>query len=228
MEESVIAVLQSAPLFRGLTKEELIRIQTENYIKVCQYKKGSVIFSQGEKPERLHILISGAVGVSKNTFSGKRIMITTIEHPGETFGEIYLFMEKQQYEVQAETLEASVVLEVKHEVFRESSGRGNPMEEKLKNNLMTIFARKAYGLNHKVRVLGCTSIREKIAVFLTERQGENGEVTGTPSREEMADYLSVTRPSLSRELGNMVREGILSIEGRNIRILDQEALEEYL
>ena len=47
-------------------------------------------------------------------------------------------------------------------------------------------------------------------------------------REEMADYLTVSRPALSRELGNMVREGILKIDGRDLVILDQEALEEYL
>ncbi|MFR0078363.1 MAG: helix-turn-helix domain-containing protein [Blautia sp.] len=48
------------------------------------------------------------------------------------------------------------------------------------------------------------------------------------SREEMADELNVTRPSLSRELGKMQEEGILSLSRKQIQIKDQELLEEYL
>ena len=47
-------------------------------------------------------------------------------------------------------------------------------------------------------------------------------------REEMADYLNVTRPSLSRELSNMVKDGIIRNEGRDIVIIDQDKLESYL
>lgn len=65
-------------------------------------------------------------------------------------------------------------------------------------------------------------------MFLTERQGKDGRVMGNLAREDMADYLNVSRPSLSRELGNMTREGILRIEGRNIVIVNQEELESYL
>ena len=38
----------------------------------------------------------------------------------------------------------------------------------------------------------------------------------------------MTRPSLSRELGNMEKEGIVKLEGRKIIIMSQEKLEEYL
>ena len=44
----------------------------------------------------------------------------------------------------------------------------------------------------------------------------------------MADYLNVARPSLSRELGKMQQEGIISLERRQIQIKDQKRLEEYL
>ena len=44
----------------------------------------------------------------------------------------------------------------------------------------------------------------------------------------MADYLNVARPSLSRELGKMQQEGIISLKRRQIQIKDQKRLEEYL
>ena len=44
----------------------------------------------------------------------------------------------------------------------------------------------------------------------------------------IAAYLAVSRPSLSRELSAMQREGIIEAEGRTIRIVDMERFEGYL
>ena len=44
----------------------------------------------------------------------------------------------------------------------------------------------------------------------------------------MADYLNITRPSLSRELGKMQEEGIIEFGRRQILVKDQEKLEYYL
>ena len=121
----------------------------------------------------------------------------------------------------------------KEEVHRsepedDESDKENKTAEKIRKNLMSIFAMKAYSLSGKVRLLGCGSIREKISLYLIENQTPSGEIAKNPSREELADYLNVTRPSLSRELGNMEKEGIIRLEGRKIIIVSQEKLEEYL
>jgi len=83
-------------------------------------------------------------------------------------------------------------------------------------------------MNQKVKVLGCASIREKIVRYLFERKNTDGTIRGNLVREEMAGYMNVTRPSLSRELGSMQKEGILEIQGRDIRIADWEKFEMYL
>ena len=86
-------------------------------------------------------------------------------------------------------------------------------------------------MNRRLKVLGGASLRGKIVRFMLERQkkdkGINAPIMLLP-REEMADYLNVTRPSLSRELGNMVRDGLISVKGKKVVILDQEGLEDCL
>ena len=47
-------------------------------------------------------------------------------------------------------------------------------------------------------------------------------------RNEMATYLSVARPSLSRELSNMEKDGIIVIENGNIRINDYIKIQYYI
>ena len=44
-------------------------------------------------------------------------------------------------------------------------------------------------------------------------------------REDLADYLSTTRPSLSRELSKMADEGLIKVGGDCIEILDRNGIE---
>ncbi len=58
--------------------------------------------------------------------------------------------------------------------------------------------------------------------------GENGEDSLSMNRQEMAEFLNVARPSLSRELMSMHREGLLEVSGRSIRVKNLKALEDIL
>ena len=48
------------------------------------------------------------------------------------------------------------------------------------------------------------------------------------SKAKWSEYMNVSRPSLLRELKDLSREGILTVENSIIRILDKDKLEEYL
>lgn len=227
--DSIIQVLGKSALCKEFTQDELLSLLEENNTEIKKYEKGSFVFEEGDVPDRLYVLIYGLVEVSKLTFSGKKILITTIENPGDMFAEVYMFMGKSKYDMSAQTGEESLILSISSEFFENISYNTNALAaEKIRKNLMSIFAMKAYNLSGKVRLLGCGSIREKISLYLIENQTPSGEIAKNPSREELADYLNVTRPSLSRELGNMEKEGIIRLDGRKIVIVSQEKLEEYL
>ncbi|MDY5179910.1 Crp/Fnr family transcriptional regulator [Butyribacter sp.] len=227
--DSIIQALSKSALCKEFTQDELLSLLEENNTEIKKYEKGSFVFEEGDVPDRLYVLIYGLVEVSKLTFSGKKILITTIENPGDMFSEVYMFMGKSKYDMSAQTGEESLILSISSEFFENISYNTNALAaEKIRKNLMSIFAMKAYNLSGKVRLLGCGSIREKISLYLIENQTPSGEIAKNPSREELADYLNVTRPSLSRELGNMEKEGIIRLDGRKIVIVSQEKLEEYL
>ena len=225
----IIQALSKSALCKGFTQDELLCLLEENSTEIKKYEKGSFVFEEGDVPERLYVMVNGYVEVSKLTFSGKKILITTIENPGDMFAEVYMFMGKSKYDMSAQAGEESLILSISSDFFDNISYNTNALvAEKIRKNLMGIFAMKAYNLSGKVRLLGCGSIREKISLYLIENQTPSGEIANNPSREELADYLNVTRPSLSRELGNMEKEGIIRLEGRKIIIVSQEKLEEYL
>mgnify|MGYP002740952295 CR=1 FL=1 len=83
-------------------------------------------------------------------------------------------------------------------------------------------------LHTKLKILASGTLREKIVRYLFPHIDEKGQIALKVSREFIAAYLAVSRPSLSRELSAMQREGIIEAAGRTIRILDMEQFEEYL
>lgn len=227
--DNIVQALEHSGLCREFTQDEILSLIEEKDTYIKRYEKGSFVFEEDDTPDKLYVLIEGYVEVSKMTFSGKKILITTIENPGDMFAEVYMFMGKGKYDMSAQAVEESVVLSVSCDFFENISHNIKAgVSAKIRKNLMSIFAMKAYNLSGKVRLLGCGSIREKIALYLIENQTASGQITKNPSREELSDYLNVTRPSLSRELGNMEKEGIIKLDGRKITIVSQDKLEEYL
>lgn len=228
MQQEILTIMKRTQLAAGMSEADIKALLESSRVRLADYKKGEVIFQDGDVPEKLFLLIQGDVRILKDTFSGKQIFITEITEPGDMFGEIYLFIAKQAYDMYAEAAKPTTVLEISNAMFSLQTGGAAHITAALQQNLMKGFAAKAYFMNNKLKVLACGSLRAKIARYLLQRLQKNGVIELTESREAMAAYLAVTRPSLSRELSVMQSEGILQVTGKKIRIMDTERFEEYL
>ncbi len=226
--EQLIPVLKKSSLAAGMSDEEVAELLASAQVHLREYPKGQIVFHEGDMPKSLYILLAGEVHILKDTFSGRRIFLSEINEPGDMFGEVYEVL-KQPYDMYVETVTPVRLLEISSDLFTlEAGGELSRSALKIQRNLMCIFARKAYFMHNKIKVLASGSLREKIIRFLfIELQGKR-ELELTGSREFMAAYLAVTRPSLSRELSAMQREGIIAVDGKCVKVLDMERFEEYL
>ena len=226
--EQLIPVLKKSSLAAGMSDEEVAELLASAQVHLREYPKGQIVFHEGDMPKSLYILLAGEVHILKDTFSGRRIFLSEINEPGDMFGEVYEVL-KQPYDMYVETVTPVRLLEISSDLFTlEAGGKLSRSALKIQRNLMRIFARKAYFMHNKIKVLASGSLREKIIRFLfIELQGKR-ELELTGSREFMAAYLAVTRPSLSRELSAMQREGIIAVDGKCVKVLDMERFEEYL
>ena len=226
--EQLIPVLKKSSLAAGMSDEEVAELLASAQVHLREYPKGQIVFHEGDMPKSLYILLAGEVHILKDTFSGRRIFLSEINEPGDMFGEVYEVL-KQPYDMYVETVTPVRLLEISSDLFTlEAGGKLSRSALKIQRNLMRIFARKAYFMHNKIKVLASGSLREKIIRFLfIELQGKR-ELELTGSREFMAAYLAVTRPSLSRELSAMQREGIITVDGKCVKVLDMERFEEYL
>lgn len=207
-------------LFRGVDEEAL-----DAYLKKLGAREGDVaageyIFREEDEAKGLYILLEGMVEVEKNDGSGKRQMVNRFDKPDTVFGEVYLFLEDRPYDFACRAVKDSRLLFVPKEAFDLAGGA---TAHRLTQNMLQVLANKAYFLNQKMLILSAGSIRKKIARHLLFKNPE-GEPMMLMNREELADYLAVPRPSLSRELMKMHREGYIDLEGRQLSF-DPEKLE---
>lgn len=228
-EEEILGVLRESSLTRGMTEAEVRELARASEVRLLSFSRGEIVFHEGERPRGLYLLLTGELVIKKDTFSGRQIFISELAEPGEMFGEVYEALGRP-YDMYVEAVTAARVLLVSSGLFTLSADEAGLSRPALlvQQNLMRIFAQKAYFMHGRIKVLASGSLREKIVRFLFQNMGADGRVELAASREFLAAYLAVTRPSLSRELSAMAREGILAVDGKRIAVKDMERFEAYL
>ena len=76
-----------------------------------------------------------------------------------------------------------------------------------------------------MHIVSTSSLRERIAIWLIDSMDEKGVVDLKMNREQLADFLGVARPSLSRELMRMQADGLIEVSKKRILIKDKQAVE---
>ena len=95
---------------------------------------------------------------------------------------------------------------------------------------MGLLSNKILMLNNKLKNLSYETLRQKITSLLLESYHVNRKTLFqiNSSRKEMAESLGVPRPSLSRELINMKKDGLIDFHKNAFKILNLEAMEDIL
>jgi CRP-like cAMP-binding protein len=221
-------------MFKKLTKTKLFQDMNDEQIKVMlsclqpeieEYKKGEYITFAGEKYKGVGIILSGDVVVSKENAAGNRVIMDILSSGG-MFGEMAAFGEKGLWPATVIAQGDCKVMFLPPEKIVGNCESSCISHRQLILNMLKIVSNKALNLNRKVEYLAIKSIRGKISNFLLEQYKKSGRTIFMLSlkRNELADFLNVSRPSLSREICRMRGEGIIDFHRSSFQIKDLEAL----
>ncbi len=210
-------------LYEGLNPEDLSRI---NNHKTCiQYKKGQNIFYEGTRPTGMYCMNGGKVKVYKNNVQGKEYIIY-IAKPGDFLGYRALLSE-EQYQATATVLEDAKICFIPKESFFEVLQKNPVFMKKVVKAVcheMGIMEEKLAELAHK-------SVRERLAanlLMLKESYGMEGEgsvlIDLALSREDLASIVGTATETVIRLLSEFKSDGLISFEGKKIRVLEPKKL----
>lgn len=208
-----LSVLKKSPLFQGASEKEIEQMLPCLQARSRMVRKGDFVLRQGQPVNGLMILAKGCLHMQRDDYWGNRSILTTV-NPGELFGAAYFVPENSTALHDVKAVEDSVVVcfDVKKLLsVCPSACRFHTMAVQ---NLFFAVSGKNRKLLQKLDHLSKRSTREKLLSYLSAESARQGSANFTIpfSRQQLADYLSVDRSAMSRELCRLQKEGLLSFD----------------
>lgn len=213
------------PIFSALEPSELSAVI--HLIVHKSYMKGEQIVSEGQPLDSLIIINDGLVKAFKYSQEGKE-QILYILSPGDFFGEKNLLKDQvSTFHVQA--LEGSAICMIHKNEFRKLLGQHPSIGLKV----IEALSERIETLEGTIENMGTKTIEYRVNSVLLEFAKKHGvavkkgiEFDLPLSREGIANYIGVTRETVSRKLSLLQEEGIIELSGhKRIIVLDQKRLE---
>jgi len=228
MDDKYINVLRNCGIFEEIELYEQKTILDCLKIRIRNYEKNSLVVLAGDRIEEFGIVLEGNVTVTREGAGGDR-MIIDVFGPGEMFGEVVAFAGVEKWPVTVIAMSDCKVALLSPQAILDTCRNQCEAHKKLIFNILRIISGKALLLNRKLQYLTMKNIREKISSYLLEQYKMNGRLTFMLplKRNELADFLNVERPSLSREMCKMRDEGIIDFHRQSVKIKNLNALITY-
>ncbi len=142
-----IDILKKVKFFDTLTENELKEIASLSKLK--EYKEGETIFSEGDEGERLFVIISGAVRISKN-IPGMGEEALSILRAGDYFGEMAL-IDNAPRSADARTHEASGLMTLSKKDLETLMDEKKDLGYKILSKFVETLSQRLRDTNDKIR-----------------------------------------------------------------------------
>ena len=190
-----------------------------NRVQKKTFTKNEVITTYIEKRNQFCILVSGNADLVRYDLNGNR---TIVEHlsKNDIFGEVFYTVTTNN-ELLVEAREKCEVLFYIYDNIHFKCKNNCKFHQKLSENLPELILKKVTDLNMRVELLTKRSIREKLIGYFSLLSSRNLNKTFTLpfSLTDLADYLSIDRSAMMRELKLLKEDGFIHKNGNKITLL---------
>jgi CRP/FNR family transcriptional regulator len=209
------------PFFEELPNEQ---IEDLSMIVTDQvFDRGQIIFSEGDDGNGFYVVVSGRIKIFKLSPEGKE-QILHIFGPGDPFGEVAVFA-GQHFPANAEAMESSRIFFFPRDSFADLI-KNNPS---LALNMLAILSKRLRRFANLIDDLSLKEVPGRLAAHLLYLSGQSEsseQLELNITKTQLASLLGTIPETLSRILGKMSKQGLIESDGRQIKILNREALEE--
>ena len=205
-------------LFSNISKAnqgKLLKLIESDYFT---FKKNVNVSSLTNDTNNLVIITSGKIQLIRNDYNGNRIIMNEFTDD-DLIGSIIIPLSNQEYELI--TKEDTTVIVMDYTRIINYDGNWSYYYQQFIKNLLHIITNKMKEKNDRIEILTKKSIRDKLLeYFKIATQKSGSKIIYLPySFLELAEYLSVDRCAMSRELKYLKEEGFIKVDYRKITLL---------
>ncbi|WP_133512570.1 Crp/Fnr family transcriptional regulator [Candidatus Thiosymbion oneisti] len=215
-----IEELRTGPLLCGLTEEQLVRVAC--HASCLRLDEGQLLFSQGDPAERFYLVLKGQVRLFRLSPEGaeKVIEIVTL---GQTFAEALMFLNAPRYPVCAAALCPTELIGIDARDFASMLRDSVDSCFVLLGNL----SRRLHAMIGEIDNLALHTATSRVARYLLMKLPAGRRTLDLGMRKGvLASRLSVKPETFSRVEKKLIELGAIEVQGSQVTILDQTALEE--
>jgi CRP-like cAMP-binding protein len=214
--------LESGSIFKYLTEEEVEIINFEKDFR--QYKRGDVLYQEGNRISGFFCINSGIIKVFKTGFDGKEQIIRFAKK-----GDIIAYRSVLSNELactSAKVIEDCQVCFIPSEILI-SFIKTNPVYAL---ELLKLACHELGEANSFITDIAQKTVRERLAevlLFLVNDFGIDAQqfLNITLTREELANIVGTATESVIRLLSEFKADKLVELNGRKIKILNTKGLE---
>lgn len=183
------------------------------------FKKNEIITTYIQKRSQICILVSGKADLIRYDLNGNKDIVDNF-NSNDIFGEaFYPVHTNNELSVIATT--NCCVLFLVHDDILKKCKQNCKFHNVLSSSILELTLNNAIHQNTRIEVLSKRSIREKLLSYFSILSSKDFSKTVTIpiSFTNLADYLSVDRSAMMRELKNLANEGFIYKNGNKIKLL---------
>lgn len=212
-------------LFSGIDPAALTQIHTCFHMTDRSYQPGDLICSFGEGSQKIGVLLSGSASIMRVQANGSQTLIEFLS-PGDVFGEVFFTgaVAPGCYSVYCTGTAHIQFFDFRH-VFTPCA-KACAGHSRLIENILLLISQKAAQLGQRVDILSQRTIREKLrsCFYIMSVQNSSDTFSLPFTLSALAEYLSVDRSAMTRELKKLREEGVLEIHRHTVHILSRDWL----
>ncbi len=183
------------------------------------FRKNQTITTYIQKRNQIYILINGEADLVRYDLNGNK---SIIEHftKNDIFGEAFYIITTNN-ELSVEARKNCELLFFTYENINQKCKHNCKFHQTLTENFSNLILNKVMDLNTRIEILTKRSIREKLRGYFNILSTRNlSQTFSIPfSLTDLADYLSVDRSAMMRELKLLKDEGFIKKNGNKITLL---------
>lgn len=207
---------------RDKPDEEIARIKCTIPHTVKNYRKGEYIAYQNDMVSHLYMLTKGRIKTEIVSASGLTLPMEEITAPYPLTA-AFLFADDNRFPFDVTALEECEVLLISKDSVEKQIARCPGFLR----GFMAFNANRMQYLSERLKLFAQKGIKAKFAYYVLSRE-RDGLFRLDRSIASLAEHFGVERPSLSRAISELARQGVITFDAGKGQILDYDALEDML
>lgn len=188
-------------------------------IQKKNFSKSEIITTYIQKRKQMCIMLHGTADLIRYDLNGNKDIVDKFNEY-DIFGEAFYPVHTNNELTVIATTNCEVLFLLHDDVYKKCK-QNCKFHTTLSSNILELTLRNSVHQNTRIEVLSKRTIREKLLAYFSILSSKDFSKAFTLpfSLTNLADYLSVDRSAMMRELKNLVDEGFISKSGNRIKLL---------